>query len=63
MLLLDGEGKERVRLEGDLSNSDFIAALRMVGRIAFVPKKYADAERQPMLLPGMLYRATSPFRA
>jgi hypothetical protein len=28
MLLLDNEGKERVRLEGYLPNNDFVAALR-----------------------------------
>ena len=46
MLLLDGEGKERTRLEGYLPNNDFNAALRNgLGRIAFVHKKYSDAER------------------
>ena len=46
MLLLDSEGKERVRLEGYLPNDDFRAALQSgLGRIAFVHKKYADAER------------------
>ena len=46
MLLLDSEGKERVRLEGYLPNNDFNAALRNgLGRIAFVQKKYSDAER------------------
>ena len=46
MLLLDSEGKERVRLEGYLPNNDFVAALTSgLGRIAFVQKKYADAER------------------
>ena len=46
MLLLDGQGKERARLEGYLPNDDFNAALRNgLGRIAFVHKKYADAER------------------
>ena len=46
MLLLDSEGKERVRLEGYLPNNDFVAALMSgLGRIAFVHKKYADAER------------------
>ena len=46
MLLLDAGGKERVRLEGYLSNNDFMAALKDgLGRIAFVQKKYADAER------------------
>lgn len=46
MLLLDSEGRERVRLEGYLANADFNAALRNgLGRIAFVQKKYGDAER------------------
>lgn len=46
MLLLDSEGNERVRLEGYLPNGDFNAALRnSLARIAFVQKKYADAER------------------
>jgi len=46
VLLLDSEGKERVRLEGYLPNADFNAALRNgVGRIAFANKNYADAER------------------
>ena len=46
MLLLDSDGKERVRLEGYLPDSDFIAALMSgLGRIAFVHKNYADAER------------------
>ena len=46
MLLLDAAGKERVRLEGYLPNNDFMAALKNgLGRIAFVYKKYADAER------------------
>ena len=46
MLLLDSEGKERVRLECYLPNNDFVAALTSgLGRIAFVLKKYADAER------------------
>lgn len=46
MLLLDSEGKERVRLEGYLSSNDFNAALRSgLGRIALVQKKYTDAER------------------
>jgi len=45
VLLLDSEGEERVRLEGYLPNSDFIAALMSgLGRIAFVHKRYADAE-------------------
>lgn len=46
MLLLDSDGKERMRLEGYLNNKDFVAALTSgLGRIAFVQKKYADAER------------------
>ena len=46
MILLDNEGKERVRQEGYLPNKDFMAALRNgLGRIAFVQKKYTDAER------------------
>jgi hypothetical protein len=45
VLLLDSDGKERVRLEGYLTNTDFVAALENgLGRIAFVQKKYADAE-------------------
>ena len=46
MLLLDADRKERARLEGYLPNNDFVAALKNgLGRIAFVQKKYADAER------------------
>jgi TolA-binding protein len=46
VLLLDAAGKERVRLEGYLPNNDFMAALKNgLGRIAFVQKKHADAER------------------
>jgi hypothetical protein len=46
VLLLDSEGKERARLEGYPSNNDFVAALMSgLGRIAFVHKKHADAER------------------
>lgn len=46
VLLLDSDGKERVRLEGYLPNADFLAALGSgLGRIAFVHKKYSDAER------------------
>jgi TolA-binding protein len=46
VLLLASEGKERVRLEGYLPNNDFNSALRNgLGRIAFVEKKYTDAER------------------
>ena len=46
MLLLDSQGKERVRLEGYLPSNDFNAALRSgLGRIALAQKNYADAER------------------
>ena len=46
MLLLDSEGKERARFEGYLPNQDFTAALMSgLGRMAFVQKKYVDAER------------------
>ena len=46
VLLLDSGGKERVRLEGYLPKRDFYAALTGgLGRIAFVQKKYGDAER------------------
>jgi thioredoxin-related protein len=46
VLLLDSQGKERVRIEGYLPNGDFNAALRVgVGRIAFASNKYSDAER------------------
>jgi hypothetical protein len=46
VMLFDSDGKERVRLEGYLNNKDFNAALMSgLGRIAFVKKKYADAER------------------
>lgn len=46
MLLLDSEGKERVRLEGYLPNDDFVAGLESgLVRIAFVQKQYPDAER------------------
>jgi TolA-binding protein len=46
VLLLDADGKEHIRLEGYLPNKDFVAALENgLGRMAFVQKKYADAER------------------
>ena len=75
MLLLDSEGKEQVRLEGYLPNNDFVAALMSgVGRIAFVHKKYADAERwygdvvarfsKSHLAPEAMYwRAVSHYKA
>jgi TolA-binding protein len=75
VLLLDSDGKERVRLEGYLPNNDFVAALMSgLGRIAFVQKKYADAERlygdvvgrfaQSHIAPGAMYwRAVSHYKA
>ena len=45
VLLLDSDARERVRLEGYLTNRDFLAALESgLGRIAFVHKRHADAE-------------------
>jgi len=75
VLLLDSEGRERVRLEGYLPNNDFVAALMSgLGRIAFVHKKYAEAERwygdvvgrfaQSHIAPGAMYwRAVSHYKA
>jgi hypothetical protein len=75
VLLLDSDGKERVRLEGYLPNTDFIAALECgLGRIAFVHKNYADAERwyddvvtrfsQSHSAPGAMYwRAVARYKA
>ena len=46
MLLFDSDGKERVRLEGYMTNADFTAALMNgLGRLAFVRKRFQDAER------------------
>lgn len=75
MLLLDSGGKARVRLEGYLPKDDFTAALESgLGRIAFVHKKYVDAERwyddvvthfsKSHSAPGALYwRAVSHYKA
>jgi TolA-binding protein len=75
VLLLDAEGKERARLEGYLPNTDFLPALENgLGRIAFVQKKYADAERwygdvvtrfpQSHAAPGAMYwRAVAHYKA
>lgn len=75
MLLLDSEGKERVRLEGYLPNDDFRAALESgLGRIALVHKNYADAERwyggvverlgRSHSAPGAMYwRAVAHYKA
>ena len=46
MLLVDSQGVERARLEGYLPNDDFNTALRNgLGRIAFVRKQFANAEK------------------
>ena len=75
VLLFDRDGKERVRLEGYLTNEDFLAALESgLGRIAFVEKKYADAERwyddvvkrfpKSHSAPGAMYwRAVAHYKA
>jgi TolA-binding protein len=75
VLLLDSESKERVRLEGYLPNDDFRAALESgLGRIAFVHKQYADAERwygdvvarfgHSHSAPGAMYwRAVTQYKA
>ena len=75
MLLLDSDGKDRVRLEGYLPNTDFLAALENgLGRIAFARKKYADAKRwygdvvtrfaQSHSAPGAMYwRAVAHYKA
>jgi hypothetical protein len=75
VLLLDSDGKERVRLEGYLPNSDFRAALESgLGRIAFVNKKFPDAERwydevvtrfgKSHSAPGAMYwRAVAHYKA
>ena len=74
-LLLDSSGKERVRLEGYLPRTDFVAALTSgLARIAFVQKNYTEAERwydevitrygQSHSVPGAMYwRAVSHYKA
>ena len=73
-LLLDSNGKEQVRLEGYLPRTDFVAALESgLGRIAFVEKRNAEAERwydgvvarfpQSHSAPGAMYwRAVAHYR-
>jgi hypothetical protein len=73
VVLLDRDGKERVRLEGYLPNSDFLAVLENgLGRIALVRKQYADAGRwyvvarfaQSSLAPEAMYwRAVARYKA
>ena len=44
---MDSEGVERERLEGYLSKEEFRAFLEMgLGRVAFMHKKWADAEQR-----------------
>ena len=44
VLILDSDGKERVRIEGYLNTADFNAALESaLGRLAFMRKKYDEA--------------------
>lgn len=75
MLLLDANGKERARVEGYLPNTEFLVFLENgLGRLAFVQKKYADAERwyNDVIMrfpkahgtPGALYwRAVAHYKA
>ena len=75
MLLIDSQGRERVRQEGYLPQSDFVAALESgLGRIAFVAKNYAEAARwyddvvkrfrQSHSAPDAMYwRAASHYKA
>lgn len=47
MLILDPKGKERFRLEGYLPKDEFRAQLELgLARVAFMSKKWADAERR-----------------
>jgi hypothetical protein len=46
VLIMDSEGVERLRIEGYLPKEEFRAHLEMgLARIAFMRKKWADAER------------------
>jgi outer membrane protein assembly factor BamD (BamD/ComL family) len=46
-LIIDPEGKERFRVEGYLPKSEFRAQLELgLARIAFMHKKWAEAERR-----------------
>ncbi len=47
VLIMDSEGKERVRNEGYLPKAEFQAWLDMcLARLAFVSKKWTDAEKK-----------------
>jgi hypothetical protein len=75
VILLDADGKERVRIEGYLPNDDFNAALKSgMGRIAYARKKYPEAERwyddvlekhaRSHSAPGAMYwKAVSHYKA
>jgi hypothetical protein len=64
VLLLDSEGKERARREGYLPNKDFVAALMSgLGRIAFVQKKYSDAERLRIESVNRVFALTLTFES
>ena len=46
ILVMDSEGVERYRIEGYLPKTSFRARLEMgLGRVAFMKKKFADAEK------------------
>ena len=46
VLILDANGKERVRIEGYLPKEEFRAQLEMaLARVAFMGKRWAEAER------------------
>lgn len=47
VLILDPDGKERLRIEGYLPKAEFRAQLEMgLARVAFLRKQWADAERR-----------------
>jgi thioredoxin-related protein len=47
VLVMDSEGVERLRIEGYLPKEEFRAHLEMgLARVAFMGKKWADAERR-----------------
>ena len=47
VLIMDSEGVERLRIEGYLPKEEFRAHLEMgLARLAFMRKKWADAERR-----------------
>lgn len=44
-MLLDGDGKERYRIEGYLPRNEFFAQVKLgLARIAFLAKRWSDAE-------------------